>query len=167
MRASHRRFGNGFNPLPTNKAGRIADKQQFALNRGVSIHSQPIKPGECRYCMGRPIASYPCFNPLPTNKAGRINFSFFGRMTLSSFNPLPTNKAGRILRLMATPATILVSIHSQPIKPGECQWPEHPAIDWRFNPLPTNKAGRIYHRNCQRVDRNCFNPLPTNKAGRI
>ncbi len=35
-----------FNPLPTNKAGRIACRWRYAVRMAVSIHSRPIKPGE-------------------------------------------------------------------------------------------------------------------------
>ena len=48
---------------------------RFASKVRVSIHSRPIKPGEC------------------SRTAVRIN--------VKSFNPLPTNKAGRILLLEA------------------------------------------------------------------
>ncbi len=108
-----------FNPLPTNKAGRIVGAEIAADRPFVSIHSRLIKPGES-WQHGMQQHHEQRFNPLPTNKAGRISLCFRRRRWIRRFNPLPTNKAGRIH----------ATAGGQHAKQG-------------FNPLPTNKAGRM------------------------
>ena len=69
-----------FNPLPTNKAGRILITTKHAHG----------KTG---------------FNPLPTNKAGRMMWIKNTLEQQQCFNPLPTNKAGRISPTPSVPST--------------------------------------------------------------
>ena len=138
----HRRFRRCFNPLPTNKAGRMRRTASDTPHHPVSIHSRLIKPGEFKltfYKLAFKFVSihsrlikpgesacglfrdfdFGGFNPLPTNKAGRISACGRIRRFGRGFNPLPTNKAGRIEYMMGDSDTAFVSIHSRLIKPGE------------------------------------------------
>ena len=117
---SHKRmfFYAGFNPLPTNKAGR-----NFVI-------TDDLKRGEC-------------FNPLPTNKAGRKRlYAACLRHFSVSIHSRPI-KPGEGFIAMIKEFILGVSIHSRPIKPGEVRTNNRGRGLFGFNPLPTNKAGRI------------------------